>query len=58
MLFREDMTYPEALKTFFEAADGKSKAEIDQIQSEFKKIVPAIAKREINGSNQLTSYKI
>ena len=58
MLFREDMTYPEALKTFFKATDGKPKAEIDRIQREFKNVVAVIANREIDGSNKLTSYKI
>ncbi|MBQ9611531.1 MAG: hypothetical protein IJV14_02935 [Lachnospiraceae bacterium] len=58
MLFREDMTYPEALKTFFKAAEGKTKAEIAQIQEEFKKIIPSLVDREIDGSPQLTSYKI
>lgn len=58
MLFSEDMTYPEALKTFFKAIEGKTKAEIAQIQSEFDKIIPALVDREIDGSPRLTSYKV
>ena len=58
MLFSKDMTYSEALKAFFIASDGKSKAEVDRIQSEFKKVVPSIIDREVDRSNQLTSYKI
>ena len=56
MIFEENMTYPEALKVFFRATDGKSKKEIEQIQSEFKKIISVIVNREIDGSPKLTNH--
>ena len=56
--FEEEMTYPEALKAFFILTDGKTPEEISLIQEEFQKIVSAIVDREIDGSPNLTSYKI
>ena len=58
MIFREDMIYPEALDAFYRATDGKSEAEIDRIQREFKEVVAVIVDREIDDSNILTSYQI
>lgn len=57
-LFHEDMTYPESLTAFFKAIDGKSDEEVARIRAEYDKIIPAIAEREIDDSNQLTSYKV
>ena len=57
MMFNKNMTYPEALKKLFEATEGKPKEEADAIREEYKKVIPAIVKKELEGS-RLTSYAI
>lgn len=58
MLFNKNMTYPEALKTFFSAIEGKSTKEIEVIRDEFKRTIPEITKNELSGPPCLTSYNI
>ena len=58
MLFEKTMTYPEALKAFFLAIEGKTPKEIKAIQNEFEKVIPEITKNELSGSSFLTSYTI
>lgn len=58
MLFNAAMTYPEAIKIFFTAVEGKSKEEIASIKEEFNKVLPNITEKELGGAPAMTSYKI
>lgn len=45
-LFNEQMTSNEARIALFKAAEGKTKAEIEQLKTAYTKVLPAIYKRE------------
>ena len=57
-LFNENMTSTEAWKVLFATIDGKSKEERDRIMAEYKRVLPAIIKKELDGSPVLTSYQV
>lgn len=56
--FNKNMSYPEALKFFYTAIDGKSKEEIAQLREELDSVMPAIIEKELSGPPSLTSYPI
>lgn len=58
MTFNENMSYPEALKVFYTAINGKSKEEIAQLRKELDGVMPAITEKELSGPPALTSYQI
>lgn len=45
-IFNEHMTSNEARIALFKSVEGKTKAEIEQIKSEYSAVLPAILKRE------------
>ena len=58
-MFREDMTPEEAWKTLYTAIKRDTpKEERDRIMEEYKKVVPAIVKKELSGPPAMTSYRI
>lgn len=54
-IFNDNMTYTEASRVFFEAVEGRSEGEISIIKRDFEKILPAITKKELDGSFSLTN---
>lgn len=46
-LFNEEMTSSEARTVFFEAVEGKTKEEIEQIKSAYLEILPKIIEKEM-----------
>lgn len=51
-VFNENMTSSEARMALFKAVEGKTKEEIEQLKSAFKKVFPAIFKRESELADQ------
>lgn len=53
MLFNESMSSYEARNRLYQAAAGKTKAEIDQIKTEYKAVAHKIYERELRESGDL-----
>lgn len=50
--FSANMSFEEAQFAFFQAIEGKTKAEIEKIKALFEKHIPLITKRELEMSKK------
>lgn len=56
-LFNCDMSWIEAQTVLFSAVEGKTKQEIDEIKNEYRKVLPVITEKELEGGPAMTSYE-
>lgn len=55
-IFTETMTYPEAVKAFFDAVECATVEERDRIIEEYKRALVKINERELKNNDWLTGY--